>query len=61
MLREEDIRIDIGRSSAGDFLRVLHIPTGIQRFHPGPLRDVNREQLQRQWLEEIEAELVSVA
>lgn len=58
MLREEEIRIDTGRAGDGyDFIRFVHVPTGIQRFHPGPLRDVNRHQLIERWLQEIEEEL----
>ncbi len=58
MLREEDIRVDVGRANhGGDFMRLVHIPTGIERSHPGPLRNINRDQLEQQWLAEIEAEV----
>lgn len=60
MLREEDIRIDIGRAAhGGNFLRMLHAPTGISRFHPGPLADLSLCELQQTWLKEIEAELLA--
>ena len=58
MLRDCDICIDVGRSMGGDFLRVTHIPTGISRYHGSPLRGLNREELVRGWLNEIEAELL---
>jgi hypothetical protein len=58
MLREEDIRIDVGRAShGGDFMRLTHVPTGLFRLHPGPLADVNRHELTQKWLAEIEREL----
>ena len=57
MLREEDVRIDIGCALGGSFFRIVHVPTGISRMHAGPLRGVNQHELQRQWLAEIEAEL----
>ncbi|TWT31405.1 hypothetical protein [Blastopirellula retiformator] len=60
MLREEEIQIQIGRGShGGDFLRVVHTPTGIERLHPGPLAGVNRHELTQQWLEEMETELIA--
>jgi len=58
MLKENDIRIDVGRAShGGDFTRMIHVPTGIERVHPGPLKGVNRRELERGWLSEIESEL----
>jgi hypothetical protein len=60
MLREQDIREDIGRAAHnGDFMRLVHIPTGTSRMHPGPLTGINRHQLRCRWLKEIESELVS--
>jgi hypothetical protein len=59
MLRDEDIRIDVGRSIDGDFIRVVHIPSGIKRHHPGPLTDLNRNELLERWRYEIEEELLS--
>ena len=58
MLRDEDIRIDIGRGSAGNFMRMVHVPSGIERMHPGPLRDVNQQELRSRWKYEIEVELI---
>ena len=57
MLREEDVRIDIGRAAEGSFFRVTHIPTGVSRLQIGPLTSARQHELQRQWLAEIEAEL----
>lgn len=60
MLRDEDIRCDLGRAShRGDFLRLVHTPTGVSRYHPGPLRGVDQQTLIRTWLGEIEAELIA--
>jgi hypothetical protein len=60
MLRDEDLRIDVGRAShGGDFLRLTHTPSGASRFHPGPLRGLDRHALVRTWVAEIEAELTS--
>lgn len=28
----DDVRIDVGRTEEGDFLRVVHIPSGIERW-----------------------------
>ena len=58
MLNENEIRNDVGRAShGGDFMRMVHMPTGISREHPGPLKGVNRYELERSWLSEIESEL----
>ena len=58
MLREDEIRIDTGLAShGGDFIRIEHLPTGIERWDPGPLANVDRHQLVQKWLAEIEAEL----
>ncbi|PQO44728.1 hypothetical protein [Blastopirellula marina] len=60
MLREEEIRIETGRAShGGDFLRLVHVPTGSERIHPGPLKGVKRHELMQQWLAEIEADLIA--
>jgi len=32
MFRDEDIRIDYGRAEGGDFMRVVHTPSGIERW-----------------------------
>jgi hypothetical protein len=58
MLRDEDIRMERGRAShGGDFLRFTHIPTGISKQHPGPLRNLNQHKLISDWFAEVEAEL----
>jgi hypothetical protein len=58
MLKEEDIQVELGRAShGGNFLCLKHIPTGISRRHPGPLRSVNQQELFLSWLSEIEVEL----
>jgi hypothetical protein len=59
MIPDDDIRIDIGRASDGDFTRMIHIPSGIERQHPGPLKDVNCVELYARWRSEIEDELRS--
>jgi hypothetical protein len=60
MLREDDIRLHVGRAShGGDFLRLTHVPSGVSRYHPGPLRGLNQHALVQNWLREIEAELTS--
>jgi hypothetical protein len=58
MLRDEDIQIDVGRADhGGNFMRLTHLPTGLTRVHPGPLREFNRHDLVESWLCEIESEL----
>ena len=58
MLRDEDIQIDIGHADlGGNFMRLTHLPTGLNRFHPGPLSGINRHDLVESWLSEIESEL----
>lgn len=58
-LREEDVRIDVGRAShGGDCMRIQHVPTGIERWHPGPLSGVDRDKLVDGWLREIKGELI---
>lgn len=60
MLKDEDVRIDFGLAQhGGDFMRMEHIPTGIERWHAGPLKGVHRQALQQRWLSEIEAELLA--
>lgn len=38
-------------------MRLIHIPTGLSRAHPGPLRNVDRNALMQRCLAEIESEL----
>ena len=60
MLRERDLRFDRGRAShGGDLVRLTHLPTGISRSHPGPLRGLDQHALVAAWLGVIEAELKS--
>ena len=60
MLREEDLELRVGRADhGGDFLQLLHVPTGLSRYHPGPMKGVNQFDLKQQWLEEIEAEIAA--
>lgn len=54
MLRDEDIRIDIGAAShGGDFTRMVHIPSGIERLDPGPLKGVNVHEMRKRWRAEM--------
>lgn len=58
MLRDEDVRVDVGRAShGGDFMRLVHLPTGIERTHSGPMRGLNQREVRLRLLKEIEAEL----
>ncbi len=60
MLRLDDIVIHTGRAfHGGDFTEMEHLPTGIKRRHPGPLRNVDQQELRRVWIAEIEVELVA--
>jgi hypothetical protein len=59
MIPDDDIRIDMGRARNGSFTRMVHIPTGIQRIHPGPLKGVDLTDLYARWRAEIEEELDS--
>jgi len=58
MLRDNDVQVDIGRAShGGDFMRLRHIPTGMSRCHPGPMKGIDTRGLVKKWCDEIEAEL----
>lgn len=57
MLRDEDIRIDVGRCEGGTFVRLVHVPTGISRSI-GPIGAVSQHQLVSAWTHEIESELI---
>ena len=60
MLCPNEIVIHTGRAfHGGDFTEMEHLPTGIKRSHPGPLRNVDQQELRRVWLAEIEAELIA--
>jgi hypothetical protein len=56
MLKNEDIEIQVGRAVGGDFMKVVHKPTGIARSKgpPLPRPGTARQEL----LREIEAELI---
>jgi hypothetical protein len=59
-LAMKNIRVDTGRAShGGDFLRMVHLPTGIERIHPGQLNGLDVEELNRRWRAEIEEEINS--
>jgi hypothetical protein len=56
MLKNEDLEIQVGRAAGGDFIKVVHKPTGIARGKgpPLPKPGTARQEL----LREIEAELI---
>jgi hypothetical protein len=56
MLRDDDIRTDIGRCTGGSFVRVVHLPTGISRIQ-GPLGGQSVQSVEGRMLVEIEQEL----
>ena len=47
----EDVRYDTGRAEGGDFIRVVHIPSGIERW--AMRRDSSHEKLLDEVLEEL--------
>jgi len=59
MLKDEDIEIQVGRATAtgGDFIKIVHKPTGICRGKGPPLVKISK--LTRELLREIEAELAT--
>lgn len=57
MLFVEQIRIDVGRAEGGDYMRVVHTPTGIERAYGPPLGN-KFSQLKKKFLQEIEDELL---
>lgn len=62
MLRDEELDIQIGRCQGpngqfGDFMQVVHRPTGIRR-HQAPLSTNSRREIERRLRSEIEAELL---
>ena len=56
MLKHEDIEVQVGRGVGGDFMKVVHKPTGIFRAEGPPLRKPGRSKYQ--FLRAIEAELI---
>ena len=57
MLRQEEIRVEVGRCVGGTFLRVTHIPSGATR-HKAPLAGESSRAITGRFLREIEEELV---
>jgi hypothetical protein len=58
MLKAEDIGIQTGRATGGDFMKIIHVPTGISRSKGPPLGSGRAvHEFRRQALQEIEAEL----
>ena len=55
MLKPQDIEIEVGRAVGGDFMRVVHKPSGIWRCKGPPLPKRDKEP--HEMLGEIEAEL----
>lgn len=53
LFRSEDIRVDVGRSEGGDFIRVVHVPTGIERS--AMRRETSHDELLDLVLEELYA------
>ncbi len=56
MLKLEDIEIHVGRAVGGDFMNVVHKPTGISRAKGPPLPKPGKAK--HEMLREIEAELI---
>lgn len=57
MLRQEDLKIEVGRCEGGSFMRVVHLPTGTSR-HKGPLAGESSHSIKTRFLNEIEQELI---
>lgn len=53
LFNAEDIRFDIGRADGGDFIRVIHLPSGIERS--AMRRNSSHEELLDAVLEELVA------
>lgn len=56
MLKPQDVEIQFGRTSAGDFMSIVHTPTGIRRHAGPPLPKAGK--VKHEMLGEIEAELL---
>lgn len=56
MLKPQDIEIQVGRAVGGDFMFVVHKPTGIRRGKGPPLPKPGKAK--HEMLREIEAELL---
>ncbi len=57
MLRQEDVRVNVGRCVGGSFVQAIHLPTGISRFH-GPMAGESYPDVKQRFLREIEQELI---
>ena len=56
MLNLEEIRIDIGRSQKGSFVRVVHLPTSLERIED-PIGENSVIDVRNRLLRELEEEL----
>lgn len=56
MLKPQDIEIMVGRAQGGDFMKVLHKPTGISRGKGPPLSKPAKAR--QEMIREIEAEII---
>ncbi len=56
MLKLEDLEVQVGRAVDGDFMKVVHKPTGIFRSKGPPLHAPGKSK--HELLREIEAELI---
>jgi hypothetical protein len=56
MLRDDQIKVDVGRVDEGSFVRVTHLPTGRSRA-VGPLKGEAPQAVVARLRNEIEAEL----
>ena len=56
MLKLEDIEVHVGRAVGGDWMRMIHKPTGIDRVKMPPLG--KKSKVTQQMMLEIEAELL---
>jgi hypothetical protein len=59
MLRDLDIKVEVGRISGGSFVRVIHLPTGRRRM-VGPIGGQPPAVVATRLRSEIEAELREV-
>jgi hypothetical protein len=58
MLKDKEIQIERGRAVGGDFMRIIHVPTGVSRSKGPPLGSGKAvHEFSRQALLEIETEL----
>ena len=56
LLKPDDVEIQVGRAQGGDFMRIVHKPTGISRAKGPPLPKPGKAR--QEMLQEIVAELV---